>query len=101
MTTAKLKEIEADRKKQGQAIQIVLITIDQADQPKQLSQFARDHGIENWHLLVSKKEQAKIITQLLGLGYQGKRSDPELHQMHSQNFIEVDGDGKIVGKISL
>jgi len=101
MTASSLKRVESALAKKKLEVQVLMVSIDAGDQnSKQMAEFAKKQKIDKplWHLLAGKTEQTEQLAALLGLGIGEKRSDPSLHQMHSEFIVVIDEKGKILMK---
>ena len=101
MTVKSLKSIE---KAMGATkdLQFVLVTIDpKADSPKQLREFAKAQKISGWKMLTGRPEDTKALAIALGLGFEEKRGNVELHQMHSKSLVIVKESGEAAGALPL
>lgn len=99
MTTSSIKRVMTALDKKKVDAQVLLVSIDAGDQNSQkMADFAKNQKLEGapWNLLAGSTEQTTQLAALLGLGIGEKRSDPDLHQMHSEFLVIVDESGKVV-----
>ncbi len=102
MTAKSVQAIEKALGKNAADVQFVLISIDPAaDKAPQLRQFIRNNKIKNWKVLAGSVESTKNLAIELGVGFEEKRGNPDLHQLHSRNLIVVSETGEIAGELPI
>jgi len=82
-------------------VQIVLVTIDPADKAPQLRNYIHANNLRGWRVLAGTSESAKALAIELGLGFEEKRGNPELHQMHSRTLVVVNEKGEVSGSLPI
>lgn len=101
MTAKGLKAIERALGPRAKELQIVLVTIDPADKSDQLRHFVEMHKLEGWRVLAGSAAATKALAVDLGLGYEEKRGNPDLHQMHSRTLVIVNERGEVRGSLPI
>lgn len=100
MTVDSMKSIEKELGESAKDVQFVLISIDEKyDKPGRLKRFARQNKINHWTLLSGKTKDVRNFAAKMGLGFQDKPGNEDLHQMHSRAFTFVDKKGTIIGTL--
>lgn len=100
MTVENLKAIEKQLGPDAKNVQFVLMSVDaKYDTPKKMKSFAKKHGIANWKLLSGKARDVRAFAAHLGLGFEDKPGNEDLHQMHSRAFTFINKKGEIVGTL--
>jgi protein SCO1/2 len=101
MTVKSLKTIEK-AVAGSKDLQFVLVTIDpKADGPKQLADFATTQHLQGWKILTGRPEDTKALAIALGLGFEEKRGNVDLHQMHSKSLVVIKESGQRAGALPL
>ena len=102
ITAKSIKSIEKALGKKALNVQFVLISIDpSADKAPQLRQFIQANKIKGWKVLAGNADSAKNLAIELGVGFEEKRGDPDLHQLHSRSLIVVNELGEITGELPI
>lgn len=101
MTTKSIQSIEKALGARAKNLQIVLVTIDPADKAPQLRKFIHANNLRGWRVLAGTSEAAKSLAIDLGLGFEEKRGNPELHQMHSRTLVVVNEKGEVSGSLPI
>jgi protein SCO1/2 len=91
MTVSKLKAIEAAYRASGRTAEIVLVTIDPAnDTPRALKAYKAEHGLPvGWHLLRGSLQQTEDFTAVLDIHV----VDMTAHLAHGSRIVVFDGRG--------
>ncbi len=102
MTTKSIQAIEKALGKNAAKVQFVLVSVDPAaDKAPQLRQFMHNNKIKGWKILAGTPENTKNLAIELGVGFEEKRGNPDLHQLHSRNLIVVNEAGEISGELPI
>lgn len=100
MTVKSLKEVSKGLGTAAKDVQFVLVTIDPADNKNRIADFMAQQKIPvGWKVLSSDTVNTRNLAGALGVGFEDKPVNGNLHNMHSLSLVVVNADGSVAGQV--